>query len=85
MKKYTKELVERELLDETICDKCLKPIETEGSFDAFNASLEVVTGDCYPEGCFTMIRTADFCQQCAEDLIEHLKGYGIRINERESL
>lgn len=83
MKTYIKKTVEREFLDETICDRCSKPIEKESGFDAFSASIEIITGRNYPEGNFTETQSADFCEECSEYIIELLVKNGVKINKTE--
>ena len=85
MKIYKKQTREIDFLGETICDKCMKPIERESSFDSFSATFEVTTGECYPEGCFTESQTADLCEDCANLAIDLLKNFGVRFNKTESL
>lgn len=84
MKIYEEKPFKSLVLIEEICDKCLKEIETEGMFDGFNFSLEHVFGNVFPEGSFTTTQSMELCKECAEELIDKLKGMGYRINQKDA-
>lgn len=63
------------------CDKCGSTIKMESSFDCFNSSFRLTEGDAYPDGNFTDIKRADFCQDCAEWVMKLLNENGVQFYE----
>lgn len=74
--------VKENVLMETECDWCKKTIKIERG-DAYECTIELRTGWLWPEGGDGEHRRIDLCKECAENLFEHLEGYGIRVNKSE--
>jgi hypothetical protein len=79
-KREVKYMTDHELY--TVCDFCKKEIELE-RFDAFEFTLELKTGDSYPECGSGEVWTIDACQNCAELLFDRLDDDGVIIDKKE--
>lgn len=84
IKKTEKQLKEVEIAIEryTECDKCKSRIRTN-SYNAFDCTLNITTGEAYPEYSSICERTVDLCESCSEGLVDLLIENGYRINSRE--
>lgn len=70
-------------LEKIECDWCKNEIKHDSSYDVFECTIQLKTGECYPEGGQGDILSSDLCQECSKLLINQLKAIGIRINESE--
>jgi hypothetical protein len=67
----------------TVCDKCDNVIQHYGSFDQFDCTLTLKTGEMFPEGGSIEIKEIHLCQSCANELFTRLKSEGYNINYSE--
>lgn len=83
LKPYKIETVRMEETHRT-CDKCQRKIETTSMYDCFSASIIITEGEAYPEGNFSEIKRADFCQDCADAVFNFLKQMGVTFYEYDA-
>lgn len=67
----------------TECDRCKNKIQTDDCFDQFNCTVEEKTGEIFPSGGQTFLKTVDLCQNCSNWLFELLTLNNVRINNSE--
>lgn len=74
--------VEVEVENYNECDKCKTPIITANG-DAFDFTLEYVTGEAYDRGGSGKTKEMELCKKCSDQCIKLLEDNGYRITDRE--
>ena len=89
MRNYEKKMVERDILQDIVCDRCHKSFTHQSVFDSTKTfevnefELRWRTGEHYPEcghGCEINV---DLCSECRQWLHDLLVSHGIDLFEKE--
>ena len=86
MKTVTYKEVTQRVIDKTttVCDFCKKQIKRKGFFDRSCATIEVESGEVYPEGGTIHKYVVDICTDCFIDKVKPwVESQGIEFREEE--
>jgi hypothetical protein len=79
-----KEVTQRVTDKTTICDFCQKEIRRISHFDRSSATIEVESGEVYPEGGTIYKYVVDICTDCFIDRVKPwVESQGIEFREEE--
>jgi hypothetical protein len=78
-----KKTITRELdvVDKVTCDRCGVEVP-ENIYYPFDATFKIERGESFPEYVDIEIIEADFCRDCAEEIIELLVNAGVTVDSR---